>query len=83
MSHLRFKLRVDALRVDSISSRDLRTRIELLDAELEQLVHDEEHVKADCYGAEKLTHIRCIEKERSEALDYKLRLNTELGTRNT
>ncbi len=77
----RFIARVDKLPPESLTDHQLRTRIELLEAELEQLLHDKEHVKAECYGTEKFYHLRTIEKELSAALEKKTRLAKVLGSR--
>ncbi len=46
----RFIARVDALAPESLTTRELRTRLELLEAELEQLAHDAQHVATETYG---------------------------------
>ncbi len=77
----RFIARVDALAPETLTDQQLRTRLDLLEAELEQLAHDEEHVHTDTYGEEKFFHIRSIARERSAALEKKTRLTQVLGSR--
>ncbi len=77
----RFIARVDAQAPEALTTRELRTRIELLDAELEQLVHDEEHCRTETYGEDKFFHMRSITRERSTALERKTRLTQILGSR--
>lgn len=77
----RFIARVDALPVEALTDRELRTRLELLKAEFEQLDHDAEHVRTDTFGADEAFHIRNLQRERSAALDLKARLLEELGSR--
>ncbi len=77
----RFIARVDAKAPDAMTTRELRTRIDLLDAELEQLDHDEEHCRTETYGEDKFFHIRSITRERSSALERKTRLVAVLGSR--
>lgn len=77
----RFIARVDALAPESLTDRQLRTRLELLQAELEQLDHDTQHVELECYGEDKFFHLRSIARERSAALEKKTRLAQVLGGR--
>ncbi len=77
----RFIARVDAAPAEQMTTRELRTRLELLEAELEQLSHDREHVETETYGEDKFFHRRAIERERSAALLKKTRLLEILGAR--
>ncbi len=77
----RFIARVDSTPDAELTDREIRTRLELLTAELEQLVHDEAHVRAECYGQDKWFHLRGIERERSAALERETRLTKILGAR--
>ena len=81
MSRGTFIRRVDSTSFADLSSRDMRLRIELLEAELEQLEHDAGHVSTDTYGLERVRHLHNIERERSAALERKTRLLEELGKR--
>ncbi len=77
----RFIARVDALAPETLTTRELRTRVELLDAELEQLAHDAKHVAEECYGQDKFFHNRTIQRERHLAVERKSRLLVVLGSR--
>lgn len=76
-----FIARVDSSSLEDLTPHELRTRIELLDAELEQLAHDKEHVEVDCYGMEKFQHLRGIERDSLSARAKKARYTVELGAR--
>ncbi len=77
----RFIARVDALAPEALTTRELRTRVDLLDAELEQLRHDEEHCRTQTYGEVKFFHMRSIARERVAATALKTRLVLVLGSR--
>lgn len=81
LGYEKFIIRVDGTAIKDIPVTELRTRLDLLEAELSQLTHDEDHVKTDCYGMELFHHLRKIEKERSAALVKKGRYTTELSER--
>lgn len=77
----RFCKRVDESLLRDLTSRELRTRIELLDAELQQLDHDQNHVLQDLYGVEQWRHVRAIALERKAAEAKRERYACELASR--
>ncbi len=77
----RFIARVDAKAPEALTQRELRTRLGLLEAELQQLDHDQRHVNSECIGSEKSFHLRKIEEERSKALELQNQLLAVLGDR--
>ncbi len=77
----RFIARVDAAAPETLTPREIRTRLELLAAELEQLDHDQEHVDGETCGTEHRYHVAKIDRERSEALEKKTRFTALLGTK--
>lgn len=77
----RFVARVDDSSLVDISAKDLRKRLLLLRAELEQLAHDTEHVSNDLYGMERFHHLRTIERERKAAVAKTARYAVELESR--
>ncbi len=74
----RFIARVDAKEPETLTQKELRTRLELLEAEFSQLDHDEEHCKTETYGEDRWFHLRAITRERSAALTKKARLTALL-----
>ncbi len=77
----RFSARVDSTRLQDLTQGEMRTRIDLLKAEIEQLDHDQQHVEADCYGFDKFHHLKAIAKERVAAANLISRYALELSKR--
>ncbi len=77
----RFAARVDNSRLADLSTGELRTRLDLLRAEIEQLDHDQEHIETDTYGFEKFSHLRAIAKERLAAANKVTKFALELSKR--
>lgn len=77
----RFAARIDALPLVEITSSELRSRIAILDVELAQLAHDEDHVEGECIGLERVKHVACIARERIAAMGKRARYSVELSGR--
>lgn len=81
MSLRSFAKRIDDTPLRLVTTSELRTRIDLLKAELEQLFHDEVHVTEDLYGLAKFRHLEDIKTERRTARAKIARYTVELTGR--
>ena len=79
----RFIARIDTTALAEVTRAELRTRIELLKAEIEQLDQDEKHVRQDVYGFEKFHYLRDIAKERVVAANRLAKYSSEVAKRET
>ncbi len=79
----RFAARIDNTALREVLTHELRTRLDLLDAEIEQLDHDEAHVQGECFGTEKFFHLRSITRDRLVVEAKRRRYAEELSKRAT